>query len=172
MYVVSMSAKIKKISSKVKSLAAIARIAKIAKAHGKTVVTTNGAFDILHVGHVRNLGFAKSQGDILIVGVNSDASVKACKGPKRPIVGENERAEILASLNSVDYVFIFNDVNPIPWLKKIKPNVHVKGADRSLGQIVEKDTLKKIGAKFAFAPLIKGKSSTNVIEKITKVYKG
>ena len=153
----------------VKKISEIVAIARRAQSRGLTVVTTNGTFDLVHVGHLRNLKFAKSLGDILIVGVNSDASVKAYKGPKRPIVSEGERAEVIASLDPVDYVFIFNDETPIPWLKKIRPNVHVKGGDRKMNQIIERHTLKKIGAKFAFAPFTKGKSSTNIIEKISRL---
>ncbi len=162
-------------SRKVKKLTEILRVVRNAKRRGLKVVTTNGAFDLIHVGHVRNLEFAKSLGDILIVGVNSDASVRAYKGPKRPIMGEHERAEIVASLKPVDHVFIFGDKNPIPWLKKIKPDFHVKGAEWGnaanskwkIKKVVELPTLKKIGARLVFAPFFRGRSSTNLIAKIT-----
>jgi rfaE bifunctional protein nucleotidyltransferase chain/domain len=153
----------------IKKINEISEIIKKAKNRGLKVVTTNGTFDILHMGHVRNLEFAKSQGDILIVGVNSDASVRAYKGKDRPIVGELERAGMVASLKSVDYVFIFKEKDPVSWLRKLKPDIHVKGRDRKIGQIIERDVLKEIGAKFVFAPIVKGKSSTNIIEKIKKL---
>lgn len=159
----------KKKYESVTTLDNIIKIVKKVKRQGLKVVTTNGAFDILHVGHVRNLEFAESFGDILIVGVNSDKSVRANKGPGRPIVRERERAQMVGALKSVDYVFIFNEKTPISWLKKLKPDIHVKGRDRTIDQIVEKDVLKKIGAKFVFAPFIKGQSSTKIIEKIKKL---
>ena len=151
-----------------KTLAKIVKIARRAQKQGKKIVTTNGCFDLLHIGHVRSLKFAKSLGDILIVGVNSDLSVRANKGPLRPIIPEKERAEILAALEAVDYVFIFSDKTPVGWLKKIRPDIHVKGADRSLRQIVERAVLKKIGAKLVFAPIVKGKSTTELIKKLSE----
>src|SRR5580704_3026242 len=123
--------------NKIKSLNQIKKIADTAKAKGSVIVTTNGCFDILHVGHVHNLKKAKSHGDILIVGINSDASVRRYKGKSRPIVPQRERAEVLAALGAVDYVFIFDDDTPIPWISKIKPHIHAKGGDRKLSEIVE-----------------------------------
>ncbi len=155
--------------NRIKTVAEIVKIAKNARSLGKKVVTTNGAFDLLHVGHLRNLELAKSLGDILIVGVNSDASVRKNKGNGRPIVPERERAEMVAALKPVDYVFIFGDQTPTRWLKKISPDVHVKGADRNPKQIVERNVLKKIGAKLSFARYHKGKSTTAIIEKIKKL---
>ncbi|MDO8515948.1 MAG: pantoate--beta-alanine ligase [bacterium] len=165
--------KVKQARGKIKSLAEISRIAKRARAQEKKIVTTNGTFDILHAGHVRIFEFAKSQGDILIVGVNSNKSVKAYKGDKRPVVDERDRAELVAALASVDYVFIFNSKTPVPWLPKIRPHVHVKGADW-LGvykgkPYVEEPILYKIGAKFKIFPVIKGRSTTNIIERIKKL---
>ncbi|OGI74675.1 hypothetical protein A2740_02445 [Candidatus Nomurabacteria bacterium RIFCSPHIGHO2_01_FULL_43_16] len=157
-----------------KSVASIKNIVKIvekSKKEGLKIITTNGSFDILHIGHIRNLEFAKSLGDVLIVGVNSDASVRVYKGKNRPIVPEIERALIVASLKSVDYVFIFEEKDPISWLKEIKPHIHVKGRNRSMEQIIERHILKEIGAKFVFAPLVKGKSSTNIIKKIVTLHK-
>ena len=153
---------------KIKTIREIARIAEKAKRGGKVVVTTNGCFDILHIGHIRNLEKAKSQGDILIVGLNSDASVKRNKGKSRPLMPARERAEIVAALGAVDYVFIFGDLTPNRWLAKIKPDVHIKGADRKLAQIVERDVLRRIGAKLILIPHYKRKSTTRLIEKIKK----
>ncbi len=153
-------------ADKIKSICAAARIAAAAQRRGKTVVTTNGCFDIIHVGHIKNLEHAKSLGDILIVGVNADASVRKNKGPRRPIVPARERVKVVAALGAVDYVFIFKEKTPISWLRKIKPNIHTKGADRKLSQIIEKDALRKIGAKLILVPHYKGKSTTAIIQKI------
>lgn len=141
------------------------KIAAGARRKKKIVVTTNGCFDILHVGHIRNLQKAHSLGDMLIVAINSDSSVRINKGPGRPIVPAKERAEVVSALRAVDYVFIFNDKNPIGWLKKIKPHIHVKGGDRKLSQIIERDTLKKMGTKLVLLPHIKGKSTTNILKR-------
>ena len=147
----------------------IIAIARRARTKGQTVVTTNGAFDVIHVGHVRNLEVAKRCGDILIVGINSDASVKRYKGKNRPIIQAHERAEIIATLKPVDYVFIFESDTPIPWLKKIRPHVHAKGADRKISEIIEKPTLDEIGAKLVRIPYHKGKSTTAIIDKIKRL---
>ncbi len=159
----------KRKEKKVKNLSEVIRIATHARARGKKVVTTNGTFDVLHIGHVRNLEAAKLHGDILIVGINSDASVKAYKGKDRPILPAAERAEVIASLKPVDYVFIFESETPIPWLKKIKPHIHVKGADRKVSEIIEKKALDEIGAKLVLVPYLKGKSTSAIIEKIRKL---
>ncbi len=152
--------------NKLKTLEEVAVIAERARKNKQKVVTTNGCFDIIHIGHVRNLEKAKSLGDILIVGVNADTSVRENKGKDRPIIGEKERAEVIAALASVDYVFIFKDKTPEMWLRKIRPSIHVKGRDRKLSQIIERETLKEIGAKLVLVPLAKGKSTSAVIAKI------
>jgi rfaE bifunctional protein nucleotidyltransferase chain/domain len=141
-------------------------IAQRAKRAGKTVVTTNGAFDILHIGHVRNLQKAKEAGDILIVGVNSDASVRTHKDLTRPIIPARERAEIIAALAMVDYVFIFKTPTAIPWLEKIPSDVHAKGADRPIKKMLEAPIMKKRGGKIFRVPYIKGRSTSNIIKKI------
>ncbi len=151
---------------KIKKLAEIQKISARARKKGLTVVTTNGTFDIVHVGHVRNLQAAKSYGDILIVGINSDASVKKYKGASRPVIPAEERAEVVASLEPVDYVFMFETETAIPWLKKIKPHKHIKGADRKPEQIPEWETLKKMDSELICVPYHKGKSTTNIISKI------
>ena len=154
----------------VKSFKEIMTVVRRERRRGKKIVTTNGCFDILHMGHVRNLAKAKSLGDILIVGVNSDKSIKSYKGRNRPIIGEKERAETLAALESVDYVFIFNEETPNGWLAKLKPDVHVKGADRKLSEIVEKDTVAKFGGELVLIPYVKDRSTTRIIKKINKLY--
>lgn len=149
------------------TLSKVQALVKKAKAKGLKVVTTNGCFDILHVGHVRYLSFAKKLGDLLIVGVNSDASVRKLKGIGRPICPEHERAEVVASLASVDAVFIFDDTTPMRWLKTLKPHVHVKGADRSMREIVERKTVQSYGGRIVLAPYHKDRSTSAVIRTVT-----
>lgn len=156
------------VKNKIYSLAAAEVLVREAKRKGKKIVTTNGCFDILHVGHLRSLAAAKALGDVLVVGINSDASVRALKGKNRPIVGERERAEIIASLKPVDTVFIFSENDPRAWLAKLKPDFHVKGSDRTMDEIVEKDVVERAGGKVVVFSLKKGKSTTNIIEKIKK----
>jgi rfaE bifunctional protein nucleotidyltransferase chain/domain len=159
-------------NAKIKSLREIAKIAKQAKDKGLKVVTTNGCFDILHIGHVKNLEWARRQGDLLIVGVNSDASVRVNKGQGHPIVTAKERALVLASLAAVDYVFIFKSRSPIPWLKIVKPAVHVKGrgSEKSPAFLPEERVVKNGGGKVVLAPQVKGRSTTNVIQAVLDRY--
>ncbi|MBI2623041.1 MAG: adenylyltransferase/cytidyltransferase family protein [Candidatus Liptonbacteria bacterium] len=161
-----------KTRSKIKGLAALLTLVRAAKRAGKTIVTTNGCFDVLHVGHTRNLSYAKSLGDVLIVGVNSDASVRALKGRRRPILPARERAELLASLAAVDYVLIFGGGTPNAWLNKIKPHVHVKGAEQRAGKMAEAAVMRRHGGKIVLAPYHKGRSTTAVIEKIIRTHRG
>ncbi|MCE9582288.1 MAG: D-glycero-beta-D-manno-heptose-7-phosphate kinase [Planctomycetes bacterium] len=134
----------------------------------QTVAFTNGCFDVLHVGHLRTLRFARAQGDVLVVGINSDASVKTLKGPDRPIVGENERAQVLAALEDVDYVVIFGEKTPVDLLKKLKPDVLVKGGDYKPDEVVGAEVVKGWGGRVAVAPLAEGVSTTNMVKKIRK----
>lgn len=140
--------------------------AKRAHKAGKRVVTTNGCFDLLHVGHVRALAFARSLGDVLIVGVNSDASVRRSKGPGRPVVPAKERAELLGALESVTVVFIFSTKTPTPWLEQVRPHVHVKSSDYSPEQVVETSVIEKHGGKVVLFPHTGTHSSTALIKKI------
>ncbi len=140
------------------------------KKQNKKIVTTNGVFDMLHLGHVRYLEYAKSLGDILIVGVNADISVRQNKGPKRPINDEKSRIRVLAGLESVDYVFSFNEKYPSKWLSKIKPDIHVKANDYKLNQIIEKDVVEKNGGKIVIAKMIVGYSTTSLINRIIELY--
>ncbi len=153
---------------KIKTLKEIVAIVKRARQRGLKVVTTNGCFDLLHVGHIRNLKKAKSLGDLLVVGVNSDASVRAYKNSSRPIVPAKERAEVLAALETVDYVFVFNERTPIGWIKKLKPNVHVKGRDRAPEEIVEKEVVEINGGRVVLVPYVKGKSTTEILKRILR----
>ena len=141
-------------------------VIKSLKAKNKTIVTTNGCFDILHVGHVRYLEQAKSYGDILIFALNSDKSVKKIKGENRPINNENDRAEVLSALRSVDYVVLFDETSPIDLLLKIKPDVHTKGADYNIETLPEAKGIIEAGGRIEFIPFVQGKSTTAVIEKM------
>lgn len=136
------------------------------RAEGKTIVTTNGCFDILHVGHVRYLEETKKFGDILIVALNSDASVRRLKGEGRPINNEMDRAEVLNGLKSVDYVVLFDEDSPADLLAKIKPDVHTKGADYTVKTLPEAKIILENGGRLEFIKFVEGKSTTNTIKKI------
>lgn len=142
-----------------------------ARKKGETIVFTNGCFDIIHAGHVRYLNKAKSLGDILIAGLNSDISVRKIKGEKRPIVPQKERAEVLSGLEAVDYVVIFNEPTPIKLIKAVLPDVLVKGSDWAGHAIVGADVVKKAGGRIARIKLVKGRSTTNIIKKILELHK-
>lgn len=157
---------------KIKNLSQAQRIVARLKAKGKKVVFTNGCFDVLHVGHVRYLRKAKTYGDVLVVGLNTDRSVKLIKGEKRPILPEKERAEILAALEFVDYVVPFDEPDPLRLVEVLKPNMLVKGADWPRDRIVGREIVEKIGGRVVRVPLVPRASSTGVIEKIIKVYCG
>ena len=132
---------------------------------GGRVVFTNGVFDLLHPGHVRYLQAARAHGDLLIVGLNSDASVRRNKGPERPINPETERAEIVAALACVDAVSIFEDDTPADIIKRVQPDVLVKGSDWPADQIVGRDTVEARGGKVILEPVEKGYSTSSIIDK-------
>ena len=133
---------------------------------GKTVVVTNGCFDILHVGHIRYLQKTKSFADYLIVLLNSDKSVRAIKGDSRPINNENDRAEILCALSCVDYVVLFDEDSPRNLLDEIRPDVYTKGADYTMETLPEADIMRKNGTRVEFIEFVAGKSTTNIINKV------
>ena len=133
---------------------------------GKTVVATNGCFDILHVGHVRYLQKTKTFADYSIVLLNSDKSVKSIKGDSRPINNENDRAEVLMALSCVDFVVMFDEDSPAELLDEIKPDVYTKGADYTMDTLPERDIIIKNGTSVEFIDFVQGKSTTNIIEKI------
>lgn len=143
-----------------------------AKAAGKTVVFTNGCFDILHVGHVRYLQQARSKGDLLVVGVNTDDSVRKLKGPDRPINPENDRAELLAALESVDYVTLFCEDTPIELIRAIRPDIHVKGGDYKPEDMPEAEVVRSYGGRVEVIPFwateSEGFSTTKTVDSITK----
>ncbi|MBI4981669.1 MAG: D-glycero-beta-D-manno-heptose 1-phosphate adenylyltransferase [Candidatus Omnitrophica bacterium] len=153
-----------------KSLKQIQVIAASLRKAGKKIVFTNGCFDILHYGHVMYLDKAKTNGDILIVGVNSDSSIKRIKGDLRPIINEYDRLRVVLGLKSVDYAFIFKENTPLNLIKSIKPDVLIKGADWSENNIVGAEFVKSYGGKIKTIKLAKGRSTSNIINKIGKLY--
>ena len=132
------------------------------------IITTNGCFDILHIGHIRSLQKAKSLGDILIVGLNSDFSVKKLKGKDRPINNEKNRAEILASLSCVDFVSIFNEDTAEKFIEIVKPDIYVKGGEYDLDILPEAKVVKKYGGQIFLVPMMPDVSTTKLLEKIKK----
>lgn len=135
------------------------------RAQNKKIVFTNGCFDLLHVGHVRYLQEAKNLGDILVIGVNSDASTKRLKGPTRPVQTEADRAEILAALGAVNFTVIFQEDTPENLIKTVKPDVLVKGGDWSIDSIVGAPFVQSYGGKVMSLQFVDGKSTTKIIEK-------
>lgn len=156
---------------KIKTLDDLKKIAEKLRNDKKKIVTTNGVFDILHIGHIRYLQEAKKLGNILIIAVNSDSSVRKLKGPKRPLNNENDRMEALAALECVDYVTMFADDNPIKVIETLKPDVHAKGGDYMMENIIEKDAVEKNNGKVVLIPMVKGYSTTDFIGKIINAYK-
>lgn len=155
---------------KVVSLAALERIRARLRRRGKRVVFTNGTFDILHRGHVEYLAAARKLGDVLIVGLNSDASIRRIKGPKRPINHEPDRAAVLAALASVDYVCSFGEDTPYRMIRRLVPDVLVKGADWKKAEIVGSDVVTESGGSVRTVRLTPGRSTTSVIERVLRVY--
>ena len=136
------------------------------RAAGARLVFTNGVFDLLHVGHVRYLAQARALGDVLLVAINSDRSVRELKGPDRPVFNEAERAEILASLRPVNYVTIFDDVSPRSLIARLLPDVLVKGGDYGLDQIHGREEVEAAGGKVISLPFVEGSSTTSLIDRI------
>ncbi len=155
---------------KIKGRKELLRIIKDLKAKGKRIVFTNGCFDLLHIGHVRYLEKAKALGDVLVIGVNSDSSVRKLKGPKRPILPEKERTEILSGLGCVDYITPFDEINPLKLIASLQPNVLVKGGDWTKDQIVGKRVVERSGGKVFIIPFVKRASTSNLIETILERY--
>ena len=156
--------------NKLKSLQELSEIIETIKKTGGRVVFTNGCFDILHVGHARYLRDAKRLGDYLVLAVNSDASIRGLKGDKRPIVPESERMEMLAALDCVDYVTLFEEPDPYNVIKALKPDFLVKGGDWSEDEIIGSDVVKENGGEVLRIPFVEGSSSTNIVERIIERY--
>ena len=137
---------------------------------GKKIAFTNGCFDILHVGHIRYLREAKKTADVLVLALNSDSSVRAIKGEKRPLMSEEERAEILAALEFIDFVTIFQELTPLELINYLKPDILIKGGDWPEEKVIGRDEIKKWGGRVAIIPEVEGKSTTNIVKKIKKLY--
>ncbi len=151
------------------SLPALQKIVRRLKKKRKKIVFTNGCFDLLHAGHISLLRKAKSLGDVLIVGLNTDRTVRKLKGKGRPIVPEKDRALVLSSLRDVDYVVLFSEPTPQNLIQKLSPDVLVKGADYKNSQIVGADWVLSNGGKVVRIPLVKGKSSTSFLRKLHRL---
>ncbi len=151
---------------KLKTLAELQEIVEEQKAAGKTIVLANGCFDLFHVGHIRYLREAKTKGDLLIVALNSDQSVRKLKGEGRPILPQEERAEILSAFSFVDYVTIFDELNVVTILRNLKPHIHVKGSDYTEETVPEKDTVREYGGRVAIAGGPKIRNTSEILRKI------
>jgi D-beta-D-heptose 7-phosphate kinase/D-beta-D-heptose 1-phosphate adenosyltransferase len=156
--------------SKIKNLKQLVRIRQVLKRQRKKVVFTNGCFDILHRGHIECLRKAKSFGEVLMVGLNSDSSVRKIKGEKRPILQQADRAEILASLEMVDYVVIFKEETPLNLITSLVPDVLANGGDYKKDDIVGKEIVESSGGRVVLVKQIAGRSTRNIIGKIAKRY--
>ncbi|MFH1454335.1 MAG: D-glycero-beta-D-manno-heptose 1-phosphate adenylyltransferase [Armatimonadota bacterium] len=156
-------------NKKLKTPKALKSIISKLKKQGGKIVFTNGCFDILHVGHISYLEKAKSYGDTLIIGLNSDLSVKKLKGKDRPLFSQKERAKALSGLVSVDYVIIFNEDTPEKLIGELKPDIHVKGGDYTPGELPEAKIVAMYGGKVKIVKYIPGFSTTNIIKKLKKI---
>ena len=156
------------IREKILDLPALLNALELRRSRGERVVFTNGCFDLLHAGHVTYLEAAREQGDLLIVGVNSDASVQRLKGRGRPILTQTERATVLAALRSVDYVTIFNEDTPLGLIEAIVPDVLAKGGDWPPEEIVGKGVVEAAGGRVMSLPFVAGQSTSAILERIVK----
>ena len=155
--------------SKILSQANLTRLCRRLRSQGKKVVFTNGTFDLLHLGHVTYLQKAKKHGDVLVVGVNTDRSVKSYKGPKRPLNPEKDRIRVLAALKCVDYAALFSDPTPLNLIKKVKPHVLVKGADWKKSQIAGAKEVESWGGKVKRIALVPNRSTTRILKLLRAV---
>jgi len=155
---------------KIKTREELQRLIHTLKKNGKRIVFTNGCFDILHVGHVRYLEQAKSLGDVLVVGINSDRSVRGLKGPRRPILPMEERGEILSGLGCTDYVTVFDEPTPFELVSLLQPDVLVKGGDWTPEQVVGREVVEGSGGRVVILPFVEGSSTTNIIDVILEKY--
>jgi D-beta-D-heptose 7-phosphate kinase/D-beta-D-heptose 1-phosphate adenosyltransferase len=154
------------VPGKLKSLDELKRVISRAKARGQKIVFTNGCFDVLHRGHLHLLRQAKALGDLLIVAVNSDRSVKRIKGTNRPVISEEGRAELIGALEMVDYVLLFDDTDPCRLLAAIKPDILAKGGDYERDTVVGADIVERAGGRVALIPFLTGFSTTEIIERV------
>ncbi|MBI4714352.1 MAG: D-glycero-beta-D-manno-heptose 1-phosphate adenylyltransferase [Nitrospirae bacterium] len=156
---------------KIRSLEEFPQVIDHLKKSGKRIVFTNGCFDLLHAGHVRYLQAARALGDVLVVGVNTDASVRRIKGDSRPLVPQEERAEVLAALECVDFVILFDDPTPYRLISAVRPHVLVKGGDWAVEEIVGRDIVEADGGKVLTIPLAEGLSTSALIRRIIDRYR-
>ncbi len=153
------------IEAKVKNLDALLDICQKLKAQGKSIVTNNGSYDIMHLGHINGLFYAAQQGDVLIVGLNSDQSIKSYKSIHRPINDQYMRLRMLAALSCVDFVFLFDETIPNAWLEQIKPDVHTNGAEYG-DDCIEKEVVEANGGRLCLLPMTEGYKTSLIVEKI------
>ena len=158
--------------TKLLDAAALARRLAVLRRQGKRLVFTNGCFDLIHPGHVRYLRAAKRLGDVLVVALNSDASVRRLKGPTRPLVRQQDRCEVMAALEMVDYVTVFGEATPYKLIARLQPDVLVKGGDWSADQIVGADVVRARGGRVRSLRFAPGYSTTRIVEKIRRVTEG
>ncbi|MDP8254977.1 MAG: D-glycero-beta-D-manno-heptose 1-phosphate adenylyltransferase [Candidatus Alcyoniella australis] len=149
----------------------LARILERRRAQGQCVVFTNGCFDLMHLGHARYLTQARAQGDLLVVGINTDASVARLKGPDRPLIPQERRAELLSGLEHVDYVTFFDEPDPLQIIELLQPDVLVKGADWPPDKIIGRQAVEARGGRVFIAELTQGYSSTNMLKRIQRLEK-
>jgi D-beta-D-heptose 7-phosphate kinase/D-beta-D-heptose 1-phosphate adenosyltransferase len=154
--------------AKIKNLDVLAGLIAAEQDRGKRVVFTNGCFDLLHVGHVKYLQKARTFGDLLVLGLNSDDSIRRLKGPERPLIGQDERAHVLAALDCIDYVIIFDEDTPLRLIEMLRPQVLVKGGDYTREGVVGHDIVESYGGRVELVEFVDGKSTTNIIEKIRR----
>ncbi|MBI4377660.1 MAG: D-glycero-beta-D-manno-heptose-7-phosphate kinase [Nitrospinae bacterium] len=159
-----------KARGKILSYPELRQTVSLAKNKKKKIVFTNGCFDLLHIGHIKYLRQARSYGDLLIIGLNDDSSVRKLKGPRRPLIGQDERAHLLAALDCVDYVVLFSELTPERLIKGIKPDVLVKGGDYTKDQVVGRDFVESYGGRAEIVPVIKGMSTSHIVKKIVEKY--
>jgi D-glycero-beta-D-manno-heptose 1-phosphate adenylyltransferase len=156
--------------SKILELKDLIVVLKNLRVSGKRIVFTNGCFDILHVGHVRYLGQARAKGDVLVLGLNSDTSVKSIKSDNRPIVSQGQRAEVLAGLACVDFITIFDEADPLSLIQAIKPDILVKGADWEESNIIGSNVVKAYGGEVVRIKLVPDISTSRIIQRILELY--
>lgn len=158
----------RRLSEKIKTLDELKPLLHERRNRGQKIVFTNGCFDIMHSGHVQLLEQARAAGDLLVVAVNSDASVRGLKGPERPIVPQEQRARVIAALESVDYVVIFDEPDPLHVIRELMPDVLIKGGDWTPDTIIGRDVVEAAGGRVFAIPLMDGVSSSDIIARIKK----
>lgn len=167
----SMRADVDRNDAKIRTHEELRQILLEEKSNGRKVVFTNGCFDLLHVGHVKYLQKARALGDLLVLGLNSDASIRRLKGAKRPLIGQEERAHILAALDCIDYLVIFDEDTPLELIAQLRPDILVKGGDYLVAEVVGKEIVEGYGGRVEMISFVDGKSTTNIIDKILSQYR-